>query len=127
MKRMMIPVITIALVMCAGKAEAVIGALSHARASLHSARMSAYGAQIRYHQGAAYHYSTQMFGLTARKYGYGGSSRSSYGISRYSPIRSYGGGRTSLSSGVPTYSTFTRAAGASSTSSLMAIIGSWGH
>ena len=112
----MIPIIAFAMVMCTGSAEAVIGRLSLARTNLYNARMSAYNSSINYHQKASLYYSNKMFGLTAKKYGYGS----------YKTI-SYGSYKRNTSVVVPTMSTTKKAVNASSTSELMSILKGWGR
>ena len=127
-KLKILSIITIASVMCAGSAEATIGSLSFARANLYNTQMRAYNAKIGYYQKASYLYSTKMFGLTAKKYGYISLPKiSSISLPK---ISLYGSGtRTTSSSGsvLPTYSTVIKAANASTTSELMSLLKGWGR
>lgn len=116
MKKMMIPIIAFAMVMCTGTAQAVIGRLSLARTNLYNSRMRAYNSSINYHQKASLFYTNKMFGLTNMKYGYGSYKKTSYG-SFY---------KRGTSVVLPTISTTRKAANASSTSELMSILKGWG-
>lgn len=70
MRKLIMPMAVVALLVCAGNAEATSVGLSLARTNLYNARMSSYNAQIKYYQGASLHYLKKMPALTARKYGY---------------------------------------------------------
>lgn len=120
MRKLIVPMAAVALLACAGNAEATSVGLSLARTNLYNARMSAYNAQIKYYQGASLHYLKKMPALTALKYGY--KLPKSYRLPKsYKLPKSY-----SKKLVVPTASTMKKAINASSVSGLMAALKGWG-
>lgn len=132
MKKLIVPALALALVMCAGSAEAVIGGLSLARANLYNAQMRAYDAKINYYQKASLHYQKKLPALTALKYSYilGGSSSYSQMLVYAKLIKALNKKSTKSTSTklvTPTSTAFKQAAGASTVSQLMAALKGWGQ
>lgn len=129
MKKLVAPMIVIALVMYASTAEAVIGALSFARSNLYNAKMRSYNAQINYYQNASLYYTKKQAAYTNLKY-----ANLKYAGLKYSGLK-YGFGSTKYakgysaalySSALPTYSKVIKAANTSTVSGLMSLFKSWG-
>ena len=112
----------VALLMCAGTAEAASVGLSLARANLYNAKMSSYNAQIKYYQSASLKYLKKMPALTALKYGYGSSY--SKQLAYYKALASMKSASKKLV--LPTATTMKTAVNASSVSQLMAALKGWG-
>lgn len=123
MKKVITPLAALALLMCAGSAEATSASLAFTRRNLYNAQMSAYNAKIKYYQSAALHYQKKMPALTALKYGYKlpSSYKKNLKIAKYK-MPSYKSKKLVL----PTSSVMKKAIGASSVSELMAALKGFG-
>ena len=129
MKKLIVPALALALAMCAGSAEAVIGGLSLARSNLYNAQMRAYNAKISYYQKASLHYQQKLPALTTMKYYYllGGSSSYSQMLLYTKLLSGKSTKSTSTKLVVPTSTAFKNAASASTVSQLMAALKGWGR